>query len=69
MSEPPRKRKFAERKVRDDWLEIDIFKPWISRVEGDDTKVFCKTCKKMLKAGISGLKRHVVSTRNIHFIK
>lgn len=33
-----------KRKLRDAWLEMEEFKPWQARVDGDPTKAYCMKC-------------------------
>ena len=38
----------------DDWLELDKFKDWLRKVNGDETKYRCTICRKNLSLSSSG---------------
>lgn len=40
------------------WLTDSRFKDWLLKVDGDDTKCFCKYCKCTIAAKLSDLERH-----------
>ncbi|KAK3878380.1 hypothetical protein Pcinc_016964 [Petrolisthes cinctipes] len=43
---------------RDAWLEVPEFQPWLGRMDGDNTKAYCRTCKRAVGAEITTLRRH-----------
>lgn len=56
-----------KRKLREEWLHNEEFQPWLTRVDGDDTKAFCSKCHKTFDAGLTTIKRHMV--RNIYVLE
>lgn len=49
-----------KRKLRDEWLANQDFRPWLSRVEDDPTKAKCTTCQKEFNAALTTIKKHKV---------
>ena len=49
-----------KRKLRDAWLEMDDFKDWLARVDGDLTKACCTKCQKTFAGDLTTVKRHMV---------
>ncbi|CAL4112999.1 unnamed protein product [Meganyctiphanes norvegica] len=46
------------RKLRDEWLQMDDFKPWLEKVDGDPYRAFCNICSKTFDSTLTQLKRH-----------
>ena len=66
MAEPPNKKRYRnyERTFCDKWLHMDEFKSWVSKVEGEPTRAFCRKCKSYMMATSGGLKTLMVC----HFV-
>ncbi|BFZ11768.1 hypothetical protein BsWGS_14807 [Bradybaena similaris] len=56
-------KKYSQR-FRIAWLSDDRYKNWLDKVEGNDTKCFCKLCQKMLTAKSYDLENHRKSERH-----
>ncbi|KAK4325223.1 hypothetical protein Pmani_004182 [Petrolisthes manimaculis] len=56
----------AKRKMRDEWLVNDDFRPWLTRVEREPTRAYCTTCNTEFSAELSTIKRHKFSLKGSH---
>ena len=45
-------------KFRSEWVKEHRFEKWLTRVEGDDSKCYCKFCKVQLAAKLCDLEKH-----------
>ncbi|EFN80489.1 hypothetical protein EAI_05557 [Harpegnathos saltator] len=61
--EPKVKRKCKIKVFQQSWLEIEIYKDWLTS-HSDGTKAYCTACKKVLVCGASKLSRH--ANRQVH---
>ena len=60
-----RRRIYNPRKIRNVHLNIPEFKGWLREIpDGDGTKVSCWTCKRIIKAGLTSIRRHMGT--NLH---
>lgn len=50
----------GKRKLRDEWLMKEEFRPWLSKVDGEPTKAYCNKCQKTFSSGLTAIKRHMV---------
>jgi len=57
----------AQQTFRQQWLDIEIFKPWLREVSHDKKLCFCAFCEIYLAAKLSNIYRHAES--EIHIIK
>lgn len=49
-----------KRKFKDDWFQIEDYRHWLERVQGDPTKASCRPCHKEFNAEITTIRRHKV---------
>lgn len=49
-----------KRKFRDEYLQRDEFKDWLSKVDGDPTKAHCNVCNKTFAGDLTTITRHRV---------
>lgn len=54
-------RKSEQRKFRQQWLDIDLFKPWLRGVPHDIYSFSCTFCNKIMIGGLSQIHRHADS--------
>lgn len=50
-----------DKKFQQQWLEIEIFKPWLREVPNDSNSCFCLICNKSMSGGLSQIYRHAES--------
>ncbi|KAK3884227.1 hypothetical protein Pcinc_011503 [Petrolisthes cinctipes] len=55
----------TKRKMREEWLLNNEFRPWLRCVEADSTRARCITCKKEFGAELSTIKRHKASHMHV----
>ncbi|KAG7171362.1 hypothetical protein Hamer_G013832 [Homarus americanus] len=56
----------AKRSYRDAWLNNEDFRPWLSCVEDNPSRAFCKICKREVRAELTAIKRH--KTTKMHSV-
>src|SRR5580765_5994082 len=54
---------------RQQWLDIELFKPWLREVSNDINSFFCSFCDKSMVGGLSQIYRHAESKAHIMFEK
>ena len=52
-------------KFRQEWLDIELFKPWLREASHDKTLFFCAFCEKYMDAYVSHIYRHADSETHI----
>ncbi|KAK7067373.1 hypothetical protein SK128_005799, partial [Halocaridina rubra] len=52
----------AKRKIRDEWLLKEKFKPQLSKVDSDPTKAFCNKSSNLFNADLTTIKRHKMTS-------
>lgn len=63
------KRKISEIKFKQQWLDIQKFKPWLREVSHDEHSFFCLICEKSFHGGLSHINRHAQSKTHINICK
>lgn len=53
------------KKFKQQWLEFDIFKPWLREVSNDSNSFFCSICDKCISGGLSQIYRHAESKSHL----
>ena len=62
---PPKKQKIYEHKIiQKKWEKDSLYKSWILPVKTDCHKAYCRFCMKELVAGLSELKKHMLSNKH-----
>ncbi|KAG7160728.1 hypothetical protein Hamer_G024960 [Homarus americanus] len=56
----------AKQSFRDAWLNKEDFQPWLSRIEDNPSRAFCKICKREVRAELTAIKRH--KTTKMHSV-
>ncbi|XP_036149145.1 uncharacterized protein LOC118647771 [Monomorium pharaonis] len=51
----------TKQKFRQEWLDIELFKPWLREASHDKTLFFCEFCEKYMDARLSHIYRHADS--------
>jgi len=63
-------KKISEKyKFQDQWLEIELFKPWLRKVSHDINSFFCSFCDKSMRGDLSKIYRHAESKAHIEICK
>ena len=52
-------------RFRNEWLNDARYKQWLMKVEGNDSKCFCKYCKTELLARLGDIERHGKTNKHI----
>ncbi|KAL0116492.1 hypothetical protein PUN28_009865 [Cardiocondyla obscurior] len=53
-----KKKSFRKKLFRQQWLDVDEFRPWLSEVPNDPSSFSCKICAKVVSGGLSQIHRH-----------
>ncbi|KAM0727925.1 Zinc finger protein 862 [Formica fusca] len=56
-------------KFKQQWLEIELFKPWLREVSHDKNSFFCSFCDKSMVGSLSQIYRHAESIAHIEICK
>ncbi|EFN72089.1 hypothetical protein EAG_03057, partial [Camponotus floridanus] len=63
-------KKISEKyKFQEQWLQIELFKPWLRKVSHDENLFFCSFCDKSMRGDLSKIYRHAESKAHIEICK